>query len=359
MTTSLAAVFEGTPRRLELQRFEVPSPAGSEVLVRVLGCTLCGSDLHSYEGRRSTPTPTILGHEIVGRIEAFGPTAARSDAAGGPLALGDRVTWSIVASCGKCFYCRRDLPQKCQRAVKYGHEPLRPGLELRGGLAEHCLLHPGTAIVRLPDELPLEVACPASCATATIAAALEAAGPVAGRTVCVLGAGMLGLTACAMAQFLGASEVICVDVQPQRLERAVAFGATQAVQPDDLVAAVTTATGGHGVDVVLELSGSADAFEGAFGQLRLGGTMVLVGAVFPVRPVPLLMEQMVRRQATLRGVHNYGPRHLQAAVRFLADQRVGRFETLVTDWLPLAESAKAFELATGPRVIRFGVRCFD
>ncbi|HEX4148410.1 MAG TPA: alcohol dehydrogenase catalytic domain-containing protein, partial [Pirellulales bacterium] len=155
MSKSLAAVFEGTPHKLELRELAVPQPQGEEMIVRVLGCTLCGSDLHSYEGRRAVPVPTVLGHEIVGKIETLGDSAERRDLAGNTLQLGDRIAWAIVASCGKCFYCRRGLPQKCQRAVKYGHEAFRPGRELLGGLAEHCLLVRGTAIVKLPDEIPL------------------------------------------------------------------------------------------------------------------------------------------------------------------------------------------------------------
>ena len=105
---------------------------------------------------------------------------------------------AVVANCGECFDCQRNLPQKCSNAVKYGHEAFRLGMELLGGLAEYCLLTTGTAIVRLPEDLLLEVICPASCATATIASALENH-QVADRVVLVTGAGLLGLTACAMA----------------------------------------------------------------------------------------------------------------------------------------------------------------
>ncbi|MCF6286659.1 MAG: alcohol dehydrogenase catalytic domain-containing protein, partial [Candidatus Hydrogenedentes bacterium] len=74
MTTSLAALFHGPQQALELRQIPLPQPAGAEILVRVLGCTLCGSDLHTMDGRRETPVPTILGHEIVGEIVSFGDT---------------------------------------------------------------------------------------------------------------------------------------------------------------------------------------------------------------------------------------------------------------------------------------------
>ncbi|WP_406695032.1 zinc-binding dehydrogenase [Singulisphaera sp. Ch08] len=289
-----------------------------EILVRVLGCTLCGSDLHSVEGRRSVPVPTVLGHEIVGEIVEFGKSGPTRDLAGQELKIGDRVTWAIVASCGHCDFCDRSLPQKCLNAVKYGHEPFRDGRELLGGLAEHCLLVAGTAIVRLPDRMPLEVACPASCATATIAAALEAAGDLQGRQVCVIGAGMLGLTACAMARVQGAAGIVCVEPNDLRREHALLFGASGVARPDELTAVAAEAVGRHGFDVVVELSGHPSAFEMVWPLIRVGGRLILVGSVFPAPPVSVSLEQIVRRHLTIRGIHNYAPRHLLAAVEFLS-----------------------------------------
>jgi alcohol dehydrogenase len=350
-----AAVFVGAGRPLEWRTVPVPEPVGAEVLVRVTACTLCGSDLHTFEGRRVVAVPTVLGHEIVGTIAAFGPAALRRDLVGQELVVGDRIAWSIVASCGACFLCRRDLPQKCERMVKYGHEAWRPGLELTGGLADHVMLAPGTALLRLPIDLPDEIVCPASCATSTVAAALEAAGPLAGRSVLVLGAGMLGLTACAMARSAGAAEVIGCDVRAGRRERAVVFGATRTTAPADLREIVNAVTAEHGVDAVLELSGSSDAFARGLELLRIGGTLVLVGAVFPIPAVAVEPERLVRRQLTVRGIHNYAPRHLLTAVRFLAERRFP-FETLVSGWLPLRDTEEAFRRARGPVVFRVGVR---
>ncbi len=351
-----AAVFQGVGLPLELREWPLPQLHGAEVLVEVVACTLCGSDLHSIHGRRSVPVPTVLGHEILGRIVAFGPDARRVDAAGQPLELGDRVTWAIVASCGDCFYCGRDLPQKCEQAFKYGHEPLRPGRELSGGLADHCLLVPGTAIFRVPAEILDAVACPASCATATVACALEAAGSISGRSVLVLGAGMLGMTSAAWARALGASEVILCDLSEERLAAAVSFGATKTTSPDRLADVVAEATAGRGADVALELSGSPEAIEGALPLLRTGGTLVLVGSVFPTRAVPVVPERIVRGCITVRGIHNYAPRHLQAALMFLASHPQYPFDTLVTSWRPLEELNALLASAPLPGALRFGIR---
>jgi len=349
-----AAVFVGAGQPLELRRCAVPDPGPGQVLVRVSACTLCGSDLHTYEGRRSAPVPTILGHEIIGCIEAFGDGAAVIDLAGQALRVGDLVTWSLAASCSTCLFCRRDLPQKCTSLFKYGHEQLRPEFPLSGGLAEYLLLVHGTAVLRLPEKLPLEVACPANCATATVAAALESAGELAGRSVLVFGAGMLGVTACAMARAAGAADIICADLNPARVERAAAFGAHHLTLGQDLNTIVPKVSGGHGVDIVLELSGSTDALETGLDLVRTGGTVVLVGAVFPGRPLTLVPERLVRRHLTLRGVHNYAPRHLCTAVRFLATAPYP-FNALVAEWFPLADAEHAFQRARAPGALRVGV----
>src|SRR5262249_10589967 len=151
--------------------------------VRITCCSLCRSDLHTYAGRRVEATPTVLGHEIVGRIEAFGPNAQHADYRGQPAEAGTRITWAIAVGCGRCFFCLDDLPQKCEQPYKYGHVRAEIEQPLGGGLAEHAVLVPGTAWFRVPDEIPDRVAALANCAAATVAALLRYAGPVTGRSV--------------------------------------------------------------------------------------------------------------------------------------------------------------------------------
>ncbi len=342
---------------MELREFPTPDPQGSEILVEVVACTLCGSDIHTLQGRRQEPVPTVLGHEILGRIAAFGPTAPRRDAAGRSLSLGDRVTWAIVASCGECFACRRSLPQKCERRVKYGHEALAPRRELTGGLAEHCLLAPGSAIFRVPDRLPDETACPANCATATVAGAIEAAGELAERSILILGCGMLGVTAAAWARALGCSNVIACDLDAHRRTLARSFGASDVVSPEELAACVLERTARHGVDAAIELTGSPDAFEAMNPMVRQGGTIVLVGATYPARPVLMNLEQVVRRCLTIRGLHNYAPRHLQAAIEFLDGHPEFPFPSLLSGWKPLESLVEELPGDPGRKNgLRLGVR---
>ena len=360
VVTAQAAVFSGVSDEITLCQLSIPKLCESEILVRVSGCTICGSDLHSFHGRRTVPVPTILGHEIVGEIIEIGGTSTLFDLEGRELRRGDRVTWAIMANCGFCDLCQRGLSQKCLNGVKYGHEPFRPGRELLGGLAEYCLLVPGTSIVRLPDELPLAVACPASCATATIAAALEAAGDLTGRTVCLSGAGMLGLTACAMSRVQGAAKVVSVDPVSARRKLATEFGATRTCPPDELSAVAIEEVGTLGFDVVLELSGNPAAFQATWPLIRTGGTLALVGSVFPGPSMPIALEQIVRRHLTIRGVHNYAPRHLLEAVKFLSFAHTQYpFARLVSEWIPLTSIADAFRRGSHPDTIRIGVYSTD
>ncbi|MCS6866954.1 MAG: zinc-binding dehydrogenase, partial [Gemmata sp.] len=344
-----AAVFDAPGRPLRIETRPRPVLQPGEALVRVALCTICGSDLHTIAGRRQEKTPSVLGHEPVGIVEeTHGPLF---DVDGEPVGVGDRVVWAVAVSCGACYFCRRDWPQKCESLLKYGHEPLQPHVGPLGGLATHCHLLRGTALVKVPEGLPNEVAAPAGCATATIAAAFRAAGRSMphcdGGYAVILGLGMLGLTACAWANSIGLSVIAC-DTNDQRLALASRFGAAHRVKPPELPELVKEITNGRGADLALELSGSPEAARSSWEQLRVGGAAVWVGAVFPTAAVALAPEQLVRRCLTLSGVHNYTPRDLAAAMAFLAANH---------SQYPLAELvARTFPLTQVNEAIAFAER---
>ncbi len=345
---ALAAIFSGHGHPFELREFPVPAPGRGEVLVDISCSTICGSDLHTWHGRRQEPTPCILGHEIVGRIVTFGPGAPRADLRGEPLLEGDRITWTLAASCGECFFCTRGLPQKCEHLFKYGHCSIAPGREFSGGFAECCLLTPGTGIVKLPDALTDALAAPANCAVATVAAAFRLAGPVEGATVAILGCGVLGLTAAAMARKLGAAEVVACDLDPARAGPAGDFGAGSFSEPSDLLSRLHDLTRGRGADVTLEFSGSSTAVAGAFAATRTGGVSVIAGTITPGGSVAIDPNDLVRRMLTLRGLHNYAPEDLVTAVEFLADSGDRfPFASLAGGAFALDDIERAFESATG------------
>jgi alcohol dehydrogenase len=345
-----ALVFSGPGEPLVLREVPIPALGPGEVLVRIRMSTVCGSDLHTIAGKRPTPVPTILGHEIVGVIEAFGPGAPPRDAGGAELRPGQRITWSVAAAAKADFFTAHGLPQKAGGLFKYGHERLTPARPLSGGFASHCVLVPGSAIVALPETLADAVACPANCAVATSVGAVRLAGLEAGCCVVVQGAGMLGLNACAMAAVAGARHILAVDTRVERLELARTFGATQvltaAEAPTRLAQRAREVTDGRGADAVLEFTGNSPATEIALDSLRVGGRLILVGAVLPGPALRLDAERVVRRLLRLEGLHNYTPEDLLQAVAFLDRQRERYpFGRLVEASFPLAEFEQALRFA--------------
>jgi alcohol dehydrogenase len=167
---------------------------------------------------------------------------------------------------------------------------------------------------------------------------------------------MLGLTACAMSRLQGAAKIVSVDPVSVRRKLAMEFGATRTCPPDELAAVAIEEVGTLGFDVVIELSGSPAAFEVTWPLIRTGGTLVLVGSVFPGPSMPIALEQVVRRHLTIRGIHNYAPRHLLEAVNFLSTAHTQYpFARLVSEWIPLSSIADAFRRGSHPDAIRIGV----
>lgn len=344
------AVFVAPGQPLVMQEFDYPSLAAGEGLVEVLCCTVCGSDLHTLQGKRKVAGPMILGHEVIGRlVETNGDLRTIE---GDLLRTGDRISWGIAASCDDCFFCRSGLPQKCERLFKYGHQTITSPAPLSGGLASHCQLVSGTRIIKVPDSLSDEVACPANCATATVVAAARLAGDCEGKTVAIFGAGMLGLTAAALMRSRGAAEIILVDLDPRRLERAAEFGATSTCLED-----ARERTGNRGCDLVLEMSGSTKAVEQGLENLRIGGRLILVGSVFPSESLSVAPEDLVRRMIRIEGLHNYTPADLQVAIEFLAAEGDRfPFESLVSNEYTLSNVQDAMRYAVEERPIRISVR---
>ncbi|MGO4301430.1 alcohol dehydrogenase catalytic domain-containing protein [Leifsonia sp. RAF41] len=351
--SATAMVWPGDGRAHEAVAVPGVRLAPGDVLAEVELATVCGSDIHTVLGQQQAQAPLVLGHEQVGRVVALGRGGAKTTD-GHRVALGERIVWSVAVPCGRCVRCRRGLPQKCVNLQKYGHERMRRGWELSGGFATHTHILDGTPIVRVPDDVPAEVLAPASCSTASVAAALEAASvivPLDGALVLIAGAGMLGLTATAMATDAG-SRVVVSDPLPDRREAALAFGAAAVADPTSLPAVLAKAGGRAGAPTIaLELSGDPAAVRALLGAVDVGGVLVLVGSVATGPELGVAPEQLVRNLLTIRGVHNYAPRHLEQAVRFLADawQRYP-FAAQVGATFPLAEVDRALATRSHPRV---------
>ncbi len=358
--TCRAAVFSGTGIPLELREFPLPVAAAGEAVVKIDCCTLCGSDLHTIRGTRTEPTPSILGHEVLGHVVSLGEPPLQ-DIAGQDLQVGDRVTWSPAVSCGTCDRCDRGLPQKCRKLHKYGHAVAEGEHALSGGLAEYIVLQRGSAVAKLGDSIADDVACPVNCATATVAAAFRTAGDVAGRRVLIMGAGLLGLTGAAFAATQSAAHITVCDPEVARLELAKKFGASSVVRwhddPAVLQRQFAEASGSDRFDLVLELSGAASAVECCLRTGDIGAQIVLVGSVMDSADVALNPTHVVRNWLSIHGVHNYAPEDLLTAVTFLEQHHAAfPFADIVARSFPLAEINEAIDFALRERPIRVAVK---
>lgn len=361
MKTSRTAVFTQANTPFTTEAVEIPPLKEGEILVRNAYTTICRSDLYTFSGKRKEKTPTILGHEIAGVIEAFGPGAPTHDARGDALAPGDRISWAIYAANPDSAMARRGIPQKGEDLFKYGHEQIKPDSHLHGGLSEYCILRRYTPVLKLRQAVPLQLIALINCSVATVAGSLRLADGIEDRNVVITGAGMLGIIACSMCRARGARRVIAVDISEERLRTARTFGVddTILVEPDGplLKDLVKDKLGEDPLDVALDFSASPEAMEASLEALGIGGTAVWVGAVAPQRAVAVSAERAIRNLHVIKGLHNYNLEDFAHAVEFMEHHHSDfPFLDLVHDRFDLNTVDEAFAYALSSGAHRVGIR---
>lgn len=282
-----AAVLTAVGQPLEIRHdVEVEAPRAGEVRIRYAASGVCHTDLSAQNGTLILNTPVVLGHEGAGVIEEVGPGVDH-------LAVGDHVVVSWVPQCGRCWFCQRGEAHLCENAtaalVTGGLLDGSPRFRSRGaplyqmlaaGTFAETSVVPAVAAVRIPHDVPLELACLLGCAVLTgVGAALHTAGIGPGASVAVLGCGGVGLNIVQGARIGGAADIIAVDLQPDKLALAADLGATATVDAGacDPVGRVRELTGERGVDVAFEAVGTPAAIDQALAMARRGGRAVLVG----------------------------------------------------------------------------------
>jgi len=360
--TGRAAVMTAAKKELEIREYPLPDVGPGCILVRITCCTICGSDLHTWTGRRKSPLPIILGHEIVGHIVEIG-AGVTMDSGNNPLRVGDRITWTIMDNCGKCYFCReKGLMMKCSRLKKYGHDSCAEWPHFVGGFAEYCYITPGTCVIRVPDELTDEQVAPANCALSTVVAGWDAIEIRPFENVLIQGAGALGVYAAALASHYGCRRIIVADVMEHRLDFVKKFGATDTINSKELtdnevIDTVKDLTGGFGVDAVMESAGFPALLPLGLKCLRTGGRFVEIGNAFAGAMFNCDASDIVFKCLTIRGVHNYDTLHLQKAVDFLQMTR-NRFPfgEIVGERVSLDEINTGLKIAESGRTIRVAVK---
>lgn len=330
-----ALVWTGD-EHFELVACPFPELADGETLIRLTAATICGSDRHTVSGRRSQPCPSVLGHEGVGVVQETNNPS---------LAVGQRVIFSVTAPCMDCDRCSSGRTAKCRRVMKTGHEPFNGQWQLSGTYASHMILRAHQPVAVVPPELGDIPASIASCAGATVMAALDAActfsASLKDKRVLVVGLGMLGLIAVEAAMRSGAT-VTAIDPKFSRREFAAQLGA-RTVDPTGFARAADRA---QCFDVAMEFSGSPHGVTTCVKSLDIGGVAVLAGSVADSTDIDVDPEWIVRGWRTITGIHNYEARHLNQAIDFLSESKIDW--NRVTDGpISLDQVPAAFRSPTG------------
>ncbi|SEB30523.1 zinc-binding dehydrogenase [Streptomyces melanosporofaciens] len=352
--TSRAAVLTAHGEPLEIRELPIPTELEpGALLVKIEAATVCGSDLHLWDGSlagsQALSLPVIPGHEMVGSVVRIGEGAER-DTFGQPLRAGDRICFTH-ASCNQCEHCRLDnQPTLCANRQYYMFTSCAEAPYLVGGFAEYCYVFPNSGRVKVPDEVPTEWASAASCALRTVVHSFDRIGRLnPWETVVIQGSGPLGLFATALADHLGAERVITIGAPEDRLKIATSFGATDIVsiadapEPRDRIDAVRGLLGGRGADVVFEFSGARTAFTEGLGMIKEGGRYMVTGQIDgPGKEVPVRPGFITRQQLTIMGTWSGHIAEYRKALQFMRNtRRRYDFGTLVPHRYPLEQATEA------------------
>lgn len=328
-----AAVYVA-PGVVLLREWPMPSIGPGELLLKVRGCGLCGSDIAKIRSRRVSP-PAVFGHEVVGDVVEIGPGVSEFE-------RGDRLVVAHHVPCFTCHYCRRGNPSMCRAFKTVNLDP--------GGFAEYLRVPAPNvrhAAFRVPKELSDEAASftePLACCLRAVKRSLThaAGGSQSGDLAWVVGLGSVG---CLFVQLLlrAGLSVLASDPVPPRRALGERVGAEVFPDVDALEARARELTGGRGVDLVVVTGGGADVLPSAASVVRDGGTVhYFAGGDGDQLPLPL--DALYHRELTLTATYSSSPGELGEAFDLLAQGRI-KVEDLVTHRLPLSRLAEGIALS--------------
>jgi propanol-preferring alcohol dehydrogenase len=276
---------------LESADVSVPEIGPSDVLIRIGAAGVCHSDAHYRAGvSKMDNLPLTLGHEVAGTVEKVGKDVTK-------VSPGHRVCVHYLVHCGRCEFCVRGLEQFCRSGRMIGKHR-------DGGYAEFLKV-PGANAFLLPEEIPFEVGAIMMCSSATALHALNKARFKAGEAIAIFGFGGLGFSALQLARAFDCGDVYVVEINGAKLATAASMGAvTIDARSADPVEQIKEATGGRGVDVALELIGSAKTKRQAVLSLGPLGRAALVGLTAESMSIHPYSE-LINKEAEIIGVSDH------------------------------------------------------
>jgi len=353
-----AAVCYEFGKPLVIEDVTIDPPQAGEVLVKVVACAICHSDVHKIRGDWGGNLPTVAGHEAAGVVEAVGPGVTL-------VKLGDHVVISLLRACGRCFFCNQGQPHLCSTEFALTVESrlhgadgssIEQGIKV-AGFAEYAVVDQ-SQLVTIPKDMPLDSASLLACGVITgLGAVVNTAKVAPGQSVVVIGVGGVGLNAIQGAALSGGHPVIAVDLLDSKLESALEFGATHAVNGRDgdaVMEKVQSLTDGRGVDFVFITVGSPAAVAQGIPLTRRGGTLVLVGIPDDKATHPLPLAQTVWREQRILG-SSMGSTRLSTQVPQLVSMYLSgrlKLDELISARYPLEEINEAIASMESGQALR-------
>ena len=287
-----------------LEEADIPTPeiGSSDILIRVAAVGICHSDAHYRAGiSKIDRLPLTLGHEVAGHVEEVGSDVTH-------LSAGDRVCVHYLVHCGSCEFCMRGFEQFCRSGQMIGKHR-------DGGYAEFIKV-PGANAFLLPHEISIEAGAIMMCSSATALHALNKARINAGETIAIFGFGGLGFSALQLARAFDCGDVYVVEINPAKLASAASMGAVAIdARSADPVDQIKEATAEKGVDVALELVGSAKTMRQAVLCLRPLGCAALVGLTAESISIHPYTE-LINKEVEIIGVSDHLATELPALIEF-------------------------------------------
>jgi S-(hydroxymethyl)glutathione dehydrogenase/alcohol dehydrogenase len=355
-----ALVARGDGSAPEVMRVELDPLGARDVLVQIAASAVCRTELMSID--RGTARPgaadplvgrlTVLGHAATGTVVAVGPAVTRFSA-------GDRVVVTGTRQCGECFFCTNGAPGACDEIFaamerRVGRTAEGETVWSDGGIGAHAerMTYLDSNLVRIEGAAPDEQLALLGCGiTSGLGAVLEVGEVHPGQSVAVSGCGQLGLWMVQAARLAGATTVIAIEPDPWRRERALALGATHALDASgDVPAAVRALTDGRGADVGLEAAGSTLAMRQSFEATRYGGTVVPTGLESETAEVALNNLQYALGSRRIQGAQCGGGDVRRLVPRFeaLLASGVLRPELVITTSYGLDDAPAAYPAMADP-----------
>lgn len=269
----------------------IPNVGPNDVLIRIVKSSICGTDVHIYKwdewAQKTIPVPMIVGHEYVGRVEAFGSEVKH-------LKKGQRVSGEGHIVCGHCRNCRAGRRHLCPNT-------LGVGVNRQGSFAEYLSI-PADNIFVLPDDISDDLAAIFDPYGNAVHTALSF--DMTGEDVLITGAGPIGIMSVAICKHIGARNVVITDINPYRLDLASKMGATRAVNvaKEDLGTVMKEIGMKEGFDVGLEMSGVGSAFKQMIGIMRNGGKIALLG-IPPGGKMDIDWNEVIFKGLTIKGIY--------------------------------------------------------